>query len=74
MFENQSFTVIAVNGCFLDCADPSTDSLRFDWLTWNEAVELARLSFLQGFEIVIWRMPEEDKNEQTEDAIPEKAV
>lgn len=74
MFEGQLFTVTAVNGSFLDAADYSTDSLRFDNLTWEEAVELARLSFLQDYEIVIWRMPEADENEQTESAVPEKAV
>lgn len=56
MFEGQLFTVIAVNGSFLDAVDPGTDSLRFDNLTWEEAIELARLSFEQGYEIVVWRM------------------
>lgn len=74
MFEGQLFTVIAVNGSFLDAVDPGTDSLRFDNLTWEEAIELARLSFEQGYEIVVWRMPEADENEQTENAISEKAI
>lgn len=74
MFENQLFTVIAIAGAFLDAAAAGTDSLRFDNLTWEEAVTLARLSFEQGFEIVVWRMPEADENEQTENAIPEKAL
>lgn len=55
MFEGQRFTVLAVDGAFLDAADPGTDALRFDGLTWEEAVELARLSFDQGYQIVIWR-------------------
>lgn len=74
MFENQFFTIIAVNGSFLDVADPSTDSLRFDYLTWDEAVTLARLSFEQGFEIVVWRMPEAGKDEQAENALPKEAL
>lgn len=55
MFEGQRFTVLAVDGTFLDAADPGTDALRFDGLTWEEAVELARLSFDQGYQIVVWR-------------------
>ena len=74
MFENQLFTVTAINGSFLDAADLGTASLRVDNLTWEEAVQLARLCFDQGFELVIWRMPEADKNEQTENAIPEKTI
>lgn len=74
MFENQLFTVIAVNGLFLDAIDPGTDSLRFDNLRWEEAVTLAHLSFEQGFEIVVWRMPEANENEQTENAIPEESL
>ena len=58
MFENQLFTVIAIAGAFLDAADAGTDSLRFDGLTWDEAVTLARLSFGQGYEIVIWQVEE----------------
>lgn len=58
MFENQLFTVIAVDGSFLNAADPGTDSLRFDGLTWDEAVEMARLSFGQGYQIVVWRSEE----------------
>lgn len=58
MFENQLFTVIAIAGAFLDAADAGADSLRFDGLTWEEAVTLARLSFDQGYQIVIWQVEE----------------
>ena len=58
MFENQLFTVIAIAGAFLDAADAGTDSLRFDGLTWEESVELARLSFCMGYQVVIWRAEE----------------
>ena len=58
MFEGQRFTVLAVDGAFLDAADPGTDALRFDGLTWEEAVELARLSFDQGYQIVVWQAEE----------------
>lgn len=74
MFKDQFFTVTAINGSFLDAADFDTDSLRFDNLSWEEAVQLARLCFDQGFELVIWRMPEADEHEQTENAIPEKTI
>lgn len=58
MFENQLFTVIAIDGALLDAVDPGTDSLRFDNLTWDEAVTLARLSFFQGYQVVVWRVEE----------------
>ena len=67
------FTVIAVDGPAADLSDVGTDSLRYDGLSWEEAVELARLSFMQGFEIVLWREREEN-NGQTESAVSEKAV
>ena len=50
------YTVLPINGSFLDVLDRGTDSLRYDDLTWSEAVELCRLSFMQGYECVIWRM------------------
>lgn len=74
MFKNQLFTVTAVNGSFLDAADPGTDSLRLYNLTWDEAAELTRLLFLQDFEIVIWQMPGAGEDEQKENAISEKTV
>lgn len=49
------FTVIPVNGAAICAADIDTDSLRYDGLTWTEAVELCRLSFLQGFECIIFK-------------------
>lgn len=61
MFEGQLFTVIAINGSFLDVDDPNVDSLRFDGLNWEDAVSLARLSFDQGFEIVVWRTEDEEQ-------------
>lgn len=51
-----SETVICVDGEAADLGDFSTPSLRYDNLSWNEAVDLARLSFAQGFEIVIWNL------------------
>lgn len=58
MFDGQRFTVIAIAGEFIDASSLGTDSLRFDDLTWEDAVTLARLSFDQGYEIVIWRVEE----------------
>ena len=67
------FTVIAVNGEVVDLAEPLTDSLRFDNLSWSESVELCRLSFMQGYQCVIWMMEDGD-DEQTESAVPEKDI
>ncbi len=52
--ENQRFTVIPVEGNACELTDSFTQSLRYDNLTWSESVELARLSFRQGFQVVIW--------------------
>ena len=60
------YTVIPINGNFLDAIDPSTELLRFDGLFWDEAVELCRLSFLQGFECVIWRQADTEEEDSTE--------
>lgn len=35
------------------------DSLRYEGLSWQEASELVRISFLQGYEAVIWRAEDE---------------
>jgi len=55
------FVVIVVDGDAADLSDPYTDSIRYDGLTWNDSVELARLSFMQGYELVIWKLDEAEK-------------
>lgn len=50
------FTVIVVDGDAGDLGDFSTPSIRYDGLTWEDSVQLARLSFKQGFEIVVWKV------------------
>lgn len=52
---NGRYTVIVVDGSYLDAYTPGNDSVRFDGLTWNEAAELSRLAFAQDYEIVLWR-------------------
>ena len=49
------YTVVVVDGDAADLTDIYTDSVRYDGLTWADSIELARLSFTQGFEIVIWK-------------------
>lgn len=55
------YTVIVVDGEVSDMNDPFTNTVRYDGLTWEESVELARLSFAQGFEIVVWKMDTDTK-------------
>lgn len=57
--DKERFTIIVVDGEAADIGDFSTDSIRYDNLTWEESVQLARLSFKQGFEIVIWKLDRE---------------
>lgn len=73
MFDGILFSVTAVDGPYFDAIDPDTDSLRFDGLTWDDAVALARLSFMQGFQVVIWAT-EDGENETEENTVPEKVI
>lgn len=57
------YTVIVVDGAAIDAADVSTDSIKYSNLTWEDSVALARLSFLQGFEIIVWKQSEDDQVE-----------
>lgn len=56
MNKEDRFTVVVVDGEAADIGDFSTDSIRYDNLTWEESVQLAKLSFTQGFEIVVWKI------------------
>ena len=53
---DELFSVIAIEetlSAYMD--DPTSPALIYNRLTWEEAVELARLSFRQGFRVVIWQ-------------------
>lgn len=63
MLDGFRFTVIVVDGEVVDMGDLSTSSIRYDGLTWEESAELARLSFAQGFEIVVWKMDDTGEKE-----------
>lgn len=67
------FVVIVVDGSAADIADVYTDSIRYEGLSWEDSVTLAKLSFSQGFEIVIWRLETEaeegDGGEQEKPAV-----
>ena len=67
-----SYTVLPINGSFLDVLDPGTESLRYDGLSWEEAVELWRISFNQGYECVIWRVVENGEARTSETAQTDK--
>lgn len=54
--DQERFTVIVVDGETADIGDFDTPSIRYDDLSWEESVQLARLSFNQGFEIVVWKI------------------
>lgn len=54
--DGEKFTVIVVDGEAADMGDFATPSIRYDGLTWEQSVELAKLSFAQGFEIVLWKI------------------
>lgn len=56
MKNDDRFTVIVVDGEAADLGNFDTPSVRYDDLTWEQSVELAKLSFTQGFEIVLWKV------------------
>lgn len=58
--QHEKFTVIAIDGDFIDFDDPGTNFLRFDALSWADACEIVRLSFMQGFQCVCWMIERED--------------
>lgn len=58
--EEMRFCVLVVDGQVVDLDCAETQALRFEPLSWTEAVELARLSFMQGFQCVFWRVGEAD--------------
>ena len=54
------YTVRAIDGDFRDFVDDVTiETLKYDNLTWPEAVSLCRLSFAQGFQCIIWETAED---------------
>lgn len=55
MDDRMRFTVIPIDGGPEAINDICTPSIRYDGLTWAESVELARISFLQGYTVVIWK-------------------
>lgn len=63
---DELYTVLPINGSFLDILDPGTEFLRYDCLTWEEAVELCRISFLQGYQLVIWQQADTEEEDSTE--------
>lgn len=57
--EEMLFTVVVIDGHYTTVDQYREDSLQYDGLTWDEATELVRLGFMQGFEAVIWRTEDE---------------
>lgn len=57
--EEMTFTVVVIDGHWTTQDQYDQDSLHYEGLSWQEASELVRLSFLQGYEAVIWRMEDE---------------
>ena len=49
------YKVLVFQGDVEAIIDPYSPALSFDGIAWEEAVELCRLSFTQGYGAVIWR-------------------
>lgn len=58
MGDEMRFVVVAVDGDPADIDNICIPSIRYGNLTWAESVELARISFRQGYCIIVWRQEE----------------
>ncbi len=62
---DERFDVIALDGDIFDFVeDPTTPYLKYQHLTWEEAVELCRLSFRQGFRCILWQTGDMEHGEK----------
>lgn len=56
------YKVIVVDGHFTDLGDLAATSMHYEGLTWSEAVDLVKISFLQGYEVIIWEQQKAGKS------------
>ena len=52
----EKYVLTVIDGDIYDFQDPCIPFLRYRDLTWEDAVTICRLSFVQGFECVLWRV------------------
>ena len=52
--DNLKFDILIFDSDLENVLEIGTPELQFSGLQWNEAVELCRMSFAQGFKAVIW--------------------
>ena len=57
--EEMRFSAVIIDGHYSTEDQYGQDSLTYEGLSWEEASELIRLGFKQGFEAVIWRLEDE---------------
>lgn len=48
-------------------------SLKYENVSWNEATELARLSFKEGYKLVIWQMDDGEEVGGTDNGATESS-
>lgn len=51
---DEDYVVIAVDGDFREFMEADTDFLKFEGLSWEEVISISKLSFRQGYQVVIW--------------------
>ena len=62
------YIVFLIDGAFVDAADAGTSVIRFDGLTWDEALNLARMGLEQGYDVV-FRQEEVDEHGEEERSV-----
>ncbi len=59
---DEKYSLFAIDGDITDWAnDPTVPYLKFTDLSWNEASEICRFSFREGYSCVLWSVSEKDK-------------
>lgn len=53
------YCLLVCDGDICEVSDPSAPYLRYDCDSWDEAVEIMRLSFKQGFSVCVWPMDDD---------------
>lgn len=60
MQNDDRFDLLVLDGDVSDVNDPTTSALRYNNLSWEQSVQLAGLSFREGYVVVIWKKTEEE--------------
>lgn len=66
--KEEQYSVTIVDGDWTQWKDDllGVQSLKYEGITWSDAVSLARLSFKEKYTVVIWRVDDAGEEEHAE--------